>query len=80
MIIAFPLMVASLAAQISAGNQGPLLSFQTPGAGSYAVVRSCDLRQWHCVATGHVRTASHVSARLDTSTPCEFYAVGWISH
>lgn len=79
MIIAFPLMVASLTAQISATGDGASLRFTTPGAGCYAVVRSCDLLQWQCVATGHVRVASHVTARLDTGAPCEFYAVGWIA-
>lgn len=71
------LITIALATQASMDGGRMILRFETPGAGSFQVARSCDLRSWEYVYTGHVRHASHVAARFITRDGCAFYFVNF---
>lgn len=73
------LITMALIAQASVERGVMTLRFETPpGAGSYQVARSCDLRRWEYVATGHVSGESHVAARFTIMPGCEFYFVNFV--
>lgn len=71
------LVTMALVAQASVEQGTMTLRFETPGAGSYQVARSCDLVRWEYVYTGHVSGASHVAARFTVAPGCEFYFVNF---
>lgn len=73
------LVTMALVAQASVEQGTMTLRFETPGAGSYQVARSCDLVRWEYVYTGHVSGASHIAARFVIAPGCEFYFVNFVS-
>lgn len=51
-----------LAAHLSLQSGSVRVTFETPGPGSYQVATTQDWLRWQIRASGHVTTASHVSA------------------
>jgi hypothetical protein len=72
------LWTIALVAQATVATNVMTLRFETPGAGSYQVARSCDLKRWEYVYTGHVHGSSSVAARFIVKPTCEFYVVNFI--
>lgn len=79
MVVApWKLITVALAASIHPGPDGPSIQFTVPGAGSWQVMATSDLRSWRLIGTGYVRVQSHGTVRVHGTGAGEFYVVNWI--
>ena len=66
-----------LALSLAITNGVAVVRCVTPGAGSFSVQCSADMRDWRVVESGYVAESAHVAATVPVDN-CGFFRVEWV--